>query len=338
MSLLAIAAFAVVVGFALMLGVSDAPNASASLIAARATSYRGAMLFAFVFHVAGGMLAGQAVALTMVTLVHVAPAQVAGTYLAGGVATICFTLLATRRGIPVSASIGLVGGLAGAAAVVGGWDAVGWGGLHGWRPYGVLGTLAAVVVSPVLGALVAAVLRRGLEPVAQRATRRSLRPLRGLIWITAGLVALADGSNDGQKAMGLATGLLVAGGAISTFAVPIWVTAMVAVVLAAGTAVGGRQIVRTVSSRFYRGGPLDGLAAQAGSALTILAASYAGAPVSTSTIVASGMVGVGAARRRHHVQWPTVSMVVTAWIVTVPACALIGAGLVALERVALGHP
>jgi len=329
---LAIAAFAIVVGFAFMLGVSDAPNASASLIAARATSYRGAMLFAFSFHVLGGMLAGQAVALTMVTLVRVPPSQVAGTYLAGGVATICFTLLATRRGIPVSASIGLVGGLAGAAAIMGGWGAVGWGGLHGWRPYGVIGTLAAVVVSPVLGALVAGAVRGGLEPVAQRATRRSLRPLRGLIWVTAALVALADGSNDGQKAMGLATGLLVASGTIPHFAVPLWVTALVAVVLAAGTAVGGRQIIRTVSSRFYGGGPLDGLAAQAGSALVILGASYAGAPVSTSTIVASGMVGVGAARRRHHVRWPTVSRVVTAWIVTVPACALIGACLVALVR------
>jgi PiT family inorganic phosphate transporter len=334
LTLLGIVAFAVVVGFAFMLGVSDSPNASAALIAARATSYRGAMLFSFVFHAAGGMLAGEAVARTMVSLVHVAPAQVAGTYLAGGVAAICFTLVATRRGIPVSASIGLVGGLAGAAAVMGGWSAVGWGGVEGGRLYGVIGTLAAVVLSPVLGALVAAGLRRGLEPISQRATRRSLRPLRGLIWITAGLVAIADGSNDGQKAMGLATGLLVAGGVIHVFGVPLWVTALVAVALATGTAVGGRQIVRTVSSRFYRGGPLDGLAAQAAAALTVLGASYAGAPVSTSTIVASGMVGVGVARRRHHVRWTTVFTVVMAWIITVPACAAIGAGLVAVGQMA----
>jgi PiT family inorganic phosphate transporter len=334
MTPLGIAAFAVVVGFAFMLGVSDSPNASAALIAARATSYRGAMLFSFVFHVAGGMLAGEVVARTMVSLVHVTPAQVPGTYLAGGVAAICFTLVATRWGIPVSASIGLVGGLAGAAAVMGGWAAVGWGGLEDGRPYGVIGTLAAVALSPVLGALVAAGLRQRLEPLAQRATRRSLRPLRGLIWITAGLVAIADGSNDGQKAMGLATGLLVAGGLIPVFAVPLWVSALVAVVLAAGTAVGGRQIVRTVSSRFYRGGPLDGLAAQAAASLTVLGASFAGAPVSTSTIVASGMVGVGAARRRHHVRWTTVTTVATAWIITVPACAAIGAGLVAVGQIA----
>ncbi len=334
MSPLAILAVLVVLGFAFMLGVSDAPNASAALLAARATSYRGAISFAFIFHVLGGILAGQAVAATMVTLVRVPPSAVPGTYLAGGIATIGFTWLATRRGIPVSASIGLVGGLAGAAAVVGGWTAVGWGGLHGWRPYGVIGTLAAVLVSPLLGVVVAGALRRALEPVAQRATRSSLRPMRGLIWLTAGLVAVADGSNDGQKAMGLVTGLLVASGALSRFSVPPWVTAVVAVVLATGTALGGRQIIRTVSSRFYGGGPLDGLAAQAGSALLILGASYAGAPVSTSTIVASGMVGVGAVRRRRHVRWPTVSRVVAAWLVTVPACALIGASLVALARLA----
>ena len=334
MSPLAILAVLVVLGFAFMVGVSDAPDASAALLAARATSYRGAISFAFIFHVLGGILAGQAVAATMVTLVRVPPSAVPGTYLAGGIATIGFTWLATRRGIPVSASIGLVGGLAGAAAVVGGWTAVGWGGLHGWRPYGVIGTLAAVLVSPLLGVVVAGALRRALEPVAQRATRSSLRPMRGLIWLTAGLVAVADGSNDGQKAMGLVTGLLVASGALSRFSVPPWVTAVVAVVLATGTALGGRQIIRTVSSRFYGGGPLDGLAAQAGSALVILGASYAGAPVSTSTIVASGMVGVGAVRRRRHVRWPTVSRVVAAWLVTVPACALIGASLVALARLA----
>jgi PiT family inorganic phosphate transporter len=332
-----IAALLVVIGFAFMLGVSDAPNASASLLAARATSYRGAVAFAFLFHVVGGMLAGQAVARTMVGLVHVAPTQVAATYLAGGLATIGFSLIGTRRGLPVSASIGLVGGLVGAAVVVAGWSSVGWGGFASGHLVGVIGVLAAVLLSPWLGAGLAAAVRKGLEPIAQRATRRSLRPLRALIWATAGLVAIADGSNDGQKAMGLATGLLVAGGVIPTFSVPLWVTALVAVVLALGTAVGGRQVIRTVSSRFYRGGPLDGLAAQAAAAVAILGANFVGAPVSTSTVVTSGMVGVGVAGRRRHVQWTRVSIVVMAWVLTVPACALIGAGLAAAGQLVATH-
>ena len=336
MNPLGIAAFVAVIGFAFVLGVSDAPNASASLIAARAASYRSAMVFSFATHAIGGLIAGQAVALTMTSLVHLPTDRLPGAYLAAAVASLSFTLAATRRGIPVSASIALVGGLAGAAAVEGGWRAVGWGGFHGLRPSGVIGTLAAIVLSPLLGGLAAAGARLGLGRVLRRGARPLERPLRGAIWLTAGLVGLADGSNDGQKAMGLATALLVASGSIRTFEVPLWVTALVAVVLATGTAAGGRQIVRTVSSHFYRGGPLDDLAAQGASAMTILGAGWLGAPVSTSTVVASGMIGVGAARRRRHVHWSTVRTVMVSWALTVPACALLGAGLVGAGRVVEG--
>jgi PiT family inorganic phosphate transporter len=327
-----IAALGVIVAFAFMLGVSDAPNASAVLIAARAASYRRAMMFSFVATAVGGLVAGEAVARVMTSLVHVASAQLPGTYLAGGLASLAFTLLLTRRGIPVSASIALVGGLAGAASTEAGWQAVGWGGFHGLRPYGVLGTLVAIVLSPMLGGFAAAGLRVLLSRMLPRASRDVARSIRGMIWLTAGLVGLADGSNDGQKAMGLATGLLVAGGTIRGFAVPFWVTALVAVVLAVGTAAGGRRIVRTVSSRLYRGGLLDGLAAQSAAAVVILGAASLGAPVSTSSVVASGMVGVGAARRRRHVHWPTVRAIVSAWVITAPACALLGACLVELGR------
>jgi PiT family inorganic phosphate transporter len=332
LSFAGIAALAVVVGFAFVVGVSDAPNASAALIASRAASYRAAMLFAFVATAAGGLLAGEAVALTMVSIVHVPPGELPGTYLAGAAASLSFTLLLTRRGVPVSASIALIGGLAGAAAAQAGWGAVGWGGFHGARPYGVIGALVAIVISPLLGGVAAAGLRHVLGRALKQASRELARSLRGMVWLTAGLVGLADGSNDGQKAMGLATALLVAGGAIRSFQVPFWVMALVAVALATGTAAGGRRIVHTVSSRFYRGGLLDGLAAQSASAAVILGAAALGAPVSTSTVVASSMIGVGAARRRRHVHWPTVRRVVSAWCMTVPACALLGACLVGLVR------
>jgi PiT family inorganic phosphate transporter len=333
-----VAALVVVVAFAFMLGVSDAPNASAALIVSRAASYRAAMTFSFAAHLAGGLVAGEAVAQTISGLVHMAPAEIPGTYLAGGVASLVFTLALTRRGIPVSASIALVGGLAGAAAVQAGWRAVGWGGLHGLRPYGVLGSLLAIFLSPVLGGFAAAGLRRCLGAVIPRASRDVGRSLRGMIWLTAGLVGLADGSNDGQKAMGLATSLLVAAGTIRSFAVPFWMMALVALVLASGTAAGGRRIVRTVSSRFYRGGLLDSLAAQTASAAVVLGAASLGAPVSTSTVVASSMVGVGAARRRRHVHWPTVRSVVSAWVITAPVCAVLGACLVELGRLSGALP
>lgn len=329
-----VAAFVVVIGFAFFLGVSDAPNSSAALIASRTTSYRGAMAFSFVFHVIGGFVAGQAVALTMLGLVHVPHDDLAVTYIAGGISSLVFTFIATRHGVPTSASIALVGGLAGAAAVTAGWHGVGWGGFHGARPYGVIGTLVGIAVSPMLGAFAAAGMRRLLAKGLGGATRAVLPSVRVAIWCTAGLVALADGSNDGQKAMGLATALLLAAGAITRFAVPFWVAALVAVVLASGTAAGGKQIIRTVSSRFYRGGPLDGLATEGASAVVILGAAFLGAPVSTSTVVASGMVGTGASRRRRHVQWRAVGSVLSAWVITVPACALIGGCLAGLAKLA----
>jgi PiT family inorganic phosphate transporter len=333
LSFAGVAALVVVVGFAFVLGVSDAANASAVLIATRAASYRSAMAFAFLTTVAGGLLAGQAVALTITSLVCVPAAELPGAYLAGGLATLSFTLLMTSRGVPVGAGIALVGGLAGAAAAQAGWRAVGWGGFHGARPYGVLGTLLAILLSPLLGVSAAAGLRRLLGRLLPRASREVARSLRGAIWVTAGLVGLADGSNDGQKAMGLATGLLLAGGTIRSFAVPFWVTGLVALVLAAGTVAGGRKIVRTVSSRFYRGGLLDGLAAQSASAAVILGSAVLGAPVSTSTVVSSSMIGVGAARRRRHVHWPTVHRALSAWVITVPASALLGGGLVGFGRI-----
>jgi PiT family inorganic phosphate transporter len=332
LSFAGVAALVVVVGFAFMLGVADAPNASAVLIASQAASYRRAMAFSFVATAVGGLVAGQAVARTMMSLVHVSPAQLPGTYLAGGVAALAFTIVLTRRGVPTSASIALVGGLTGAALVEGGLRAVGWGGLHGLRPYGVIGSLLAILLSPVLGGVVAAGLRRWVGRALPRASRDVARWLRATIWLTAGLVGVADGSNDGQKAMGLVTALLVAAGTIRTFVIPFWVTALVALVLATGTAVGGRRIVRTVSSRFYRGGLLDGLAAQTASAVVILGAGTLGAPVSTSTVVASGMIGVGAARRRRHVHWTTVRLVLTTWVITAPACGALGAGLVEVGR------
>ncbi len=336
MGLPEIVALGVVIGFAFMLGVSDAPNASAALIAARAGSYPRVMAFCFAVHVVGGLLAGEAVAVTMTGLVHVPVRDLSTVYIAGGLPSLCFALVATRRGVPVSASIAIVGGLAGAAAVEGGMGAVGWGGFHGLRPYGVAGAFAALVVSPVLGGVVAAATRGALGAVTRRASRSALGLLRGSIWVTAGVVALADGSNDGQKAMGLATAVLVASGTLGQFGVPLWVKAMVAVVLATGTAAGGRRIVNTVSSKFYRGSPLDGLSAQGAAAAVIIGAALLGAPVSTSTVVDSAMIGTGAARRRHHVHWPTVGTVAGAWAVTVPVCALAGAAVEAAFKLA-GH-
>ena len=318
---------AVVVGlaFAFVLGVSDAPNASAALVGTGTSRYGPAMVFSFVLHTLGGLVGGTAVAATVAGMIKVSGHDAGAAYTAGAFAAVVFVVAATRMGLPTSASFGLVGGLVGAAFVEGGSSAISWGGIDGLRPHGVAGALVAMLVSPFIGAAAGAAARRLLAISLRRATRRVMGPVRGGMWVAAGLVALSDGSNDGQKAMGIIAGALVADGSLQHFAVPVWARVTVAVVLASGTALGGRRLIRTVGRHLYRERQLDGLAAQAGAAFAVLGAGWAGAPVSTSSVVTASVVGVGLEQRSRHVRWPIVGKTVTAWVVTVPVCAVVGA-------------
>jgi PiT family inorganic phosphate transporter len=200
-----------------------------------------------------------------------------------------------------------------------------WGGLHGIRPNGVVGVLAGLLLSPAVGTGAGWIARRVIGRATLRGSRRLLGPIRGGIWITSGLVALSDGTNDGQKAMGIIVAVLMATGSLASFDVTFSVRGGVALTLAVGTAVGGGRVIRRVSRGYYRPQPVDSLAAQASAAAVILGAGALGAPVSTSTVVASAVVGAGADRRPRHVRWEVVFQTVTAWFVTVPVCAGLGA-------------
>jgi inorganic phosphate transporter, PiT family len=318
--------------FAFVLGVSDSPNASSMLIASRTASYRAASLLAFVTHAAGAFIGGTAVAFTIARLVDVGSANVPAAFAAASLAAIALVAVGAWLGIPVSASVGLVGGLVGAALVAAGSSAVDWGGFEGIRPRGVAGILLGLALSPLAGIGVAWLVRRGVELFLRRARRSMLSPVRGGIWIGAALVGLSDGTNDGQKAMGLIAGTLVATGRLDQLTVPTWSRATVGVVLALGTVIGGRRIVRVVERGFYRGGPLDGLGAQGAAAGVIFGCTGLGLPISTSTVVSSSVVGVGLDRRPRHVRWRTYGRVVLAWALTIPVCGGLGAVLYLLLR------
>jgi PiT family inorganic phosphate transporter len=327
-----VVAIVAALGLAFVLGVSDAPNATSALVASRAAPWHAALLFSFALHALGALLGGTAVALTVSRLVSVPKGDLPSAYAAACLATIVFTVAAARLGLPSSATYGLVGGLVGAGLVSGGPGDVRWGGFHGVRPDGTLGTLAGLVISPIIGVGAGWLARRVARRVTARASRRLLGPVKGGIWIAAGLVALSDGTNDGQKAMGVAAAVLLASGSLDRFEVPFWVRVSVAGTLALGTVVGGGRVVRRVSRGYYRPGPVDSLAAQTSSAAVILGAAALGAPVSTSTVVASAVVGVGADRHPRHVRWAGVAETVSAWLLTVPTCGLLGAFVFACAR------
>jgi len=146
-----VVAIGAALGLAFVLGISSAPNAASALVASRAAPWRVALGYSFLLHALGALLGGTAVALTIAHLVTAPDDEIATIYAAGCIATIAFVGAASRLGLPTSATHGLVGGVAGAGLAEGGVDAVNWGGFDGFRPVGVLGTLAALVVAPVIG-------------------------------------------------------------------------------------------------------------------------------------------------------------------------------------------
>ena len=144
-------------------------------------------------------------------------------------------------------------------------------------------------------------------------------------------LAFSHGANDAQKSVGVIAALLLADGRIDTLAAPTWAKLVCAVALTAGTALGGWRIIRTVGRRIYRIQAVDGLASQTASAGVILGASLVGAPMSTTQVVASSVVGVGVGRRRwHHVHWAVVRQMGLAWLITMPVTAVLAAAALGL--------
>jgi len=311
--------------FDLSNGFHDSSNAIAALVVTRAARPRAALLLASVCHLAGPLLAGTAVADTVGSVVHPPAARVLPVVGAALTAGLAWNLLTWWRGLPSSSSHALVGGLVGATIAVCGPGAVSWGRLDGIHPRGVVGVLVGLAVSPLLGLAAGAVLIAVLRGMLARARAGAAAWARRGEWLAAAALAFSHGANDAQKTMGVLTLVLLATGHLTAFAVPLWVKIGAATALTLGTGLGGWRIVRTVGRGIYRLSSLDGLASQASSAAVILAAARIGAPVSTTHVVAAGIIGVGADQRRRHVRWRVVGDIVSGWAVTLPAAAVLGA-------------
>lgn len=321
-----IIALVLALGFAGTNGMMDASNAVATLVATRSATPFQAIILASFFNLIGPLLVGAAVADTIAGIVTVAPDEAVMVIGSGLAAAITWNMTAWRFGLPSSSSHALVGGLTGAAIVAGGIGAVNWGGLDGLHPVGVFGVLIALAISPVLGALAALVVIRILRMLAHRATRRWKSVTSNAQWFTSSALAFSHGANDAQKSVGVIAALLLADGQTDSLNTPAWVIPACSIALTLGTALGGWRIIKTVGRKIYRIKTIDGLASQTASASVILGASFAGAPTSTTQVVASSVIGVGGGRRRwRHVQWATVKAMVVAWVVTLPASGALAA-------------
>lgn len=311
-------AIVMALAFAVTNGFHDAANAIATLVATRAARPIPAVVFASVFNLFGPFVVGAAVADTVAAIVQLPPDQTIPVVGAGLTGAVVWNTITWLRGLPASSSHALVGGLVGAALLRAGIDAVSWS---------TVGTVVvALAVSPFIGFVAAVLTEAAARRTLRRATTRIDRPIRGAQWVASGWLAFSHGSNDAQKAIGLIAALLVAHGDLQTLTAPPWVVVACSFALTVGTALGGWSIVRTIGARIVRLRPLDGLASQVSSAGVILAASFVGAPVSTTQVVSSSVVGTGVGGgRRRRIRWQVVREIALAWITTPPAAALFAA-------------
>jgi len=325
---LAILTIAVVVCFDLTNGFHDASNMISTLIASRAISPAQSVLLVGGFTLLGPLLGGTAVADTIGSFVSVEDLGVvdALTVLLCGLAgAIGWNLLTWWLGLPSSSSHALVGGLTGAVIAGYGSEHVVWGvseALAG-RPTGITKVLMALLISPVLGFIVGFLLHRAARFLLRAATPSVNVPLRRAQWFTAAALAFSHGTNDAQKGMGVITLVLVLSGVLPRFDVPIWVMALSASVLTLGTTLGGWRIVRTVGFGLYKLRPLHGLNVQLASGMVILGASAVGGPVSTTHVVSTSIMGVGASERPRAVRWQRAREIALAWLLTLPGAAVL---------------
>jgi PiT family inorganic phosphate transporter len=326
-------AIAFSIAFALTNGFHDAANAIATLVATRGARPGQASALTAVFNMLGALLVGTAVADTIAGIVTVEPAQAVEVIGSGVLAATLWNVLTWSRGLPSSSAHALVGGLVGSALAEAGVHAIHWGGFNGWKPEGVLGVLIALAVSPPLGFGFAFAFARINERLLRRATHRVEAPIQRAEWMMSAALSFGHGANDAQKAMGVIAALLLATGHLDSLSVPIWVKFACGAALTFGTAMGGWRIIRTIGRRIFRLAPIDGFASQSASTAVVLPATYLGAPVSTTQVVASSVVGVGGGRRRwRHVRWTVVRSIAFAWLLTLPASAVIGAIILLIWR------
>lgn len=306
---------AVALLFDLLNGFNDSANVVATIIASRAMSARGALTLAALANLAGPFLFGVAVAETIGAEVADPRAISIAVILAALLAASLWDLATWYFGIPVSSSHALVGGLVGAAATGSGFAVIQ---AHGLWKIGV-----ALFVSPLLGFVVALAVMQVTLWLLRDATPKANVVLSRAQVLTATALALAHGANDAQKTMGvIAMGLLTLG-FTPAFVVPWWVVLLSASSIALGTALGGWRIIRTLGTRFYRIHPIHGFTSQLASTAVILGASLAGGPVSTTQVVSMSILGAGAAERKSKVRWAVLNDIVVAWLLTLPATALL---------------
>jgi inorganic phosphate transporter, PiT family len=306
-------------------GIHDSANSVATIVSTKVLSPRRAVIWAAFFNFVAFLIFGTAVAKTigngLIDIRVVNPLVI----FAGLLGAIIWNLITWYLGLPSSSSHALMGGYLGAAVAKAGFGVVI---VSGW-----IKILIFIVVAPLLGMILGLLFAVISSWIVRNQPLASINKWsRKTQFISAALYSLGHGGNDAQKTMGIITGLLFTGGLIKTFAVPLWVVLSAHSAIALGTMLGGWRIVKTMGQKIVKLRPIDGSAAETASAVSIFMATYMGVPVSTTHVITGAIAGVGATKRVSAVRWGITLRIVWAWVLTIPAAAVIAALLYYLVR------
>jgi PiT family inorganic phosphate transporter len=309
-------------------GMHDAANSISTIVSTRVLTPKQAIVWAAFFNFIAFLVFGTAVAKTigsgMIDINTVTPTVI----LAGLCGAISWNMITWYFGLPSSSSHALIGGYAGAAVVNGGFGVII---AAGWYK-----TLIFIVAAPAIGMFLGFALRL-LSTWLLYKQRPALihKWSKWLQIVAAAAYSLGHGGNDAQKTMGIITSLLVAGGFLQTFEIPLWVVLSAQAAIALGTLSGGWRIVKTIGQKITKLEPIDGFCASTASAGSIFIATHMGIPVSTTHVITGAISGVGATRRLTAVRWGLTLRIVWAWLFTIPAAGAIGALFYYLVRLFL---
>jgi len=321
---LLIGLIAVALCFDFLNGLHDAANSIATVVGTRLISPVWAVAFAAFFNFAAYFLAlkwpslhnvAETIGKGLVDKDVVTPAVVFGAL----IGAMFWNVVTWLKGIPSSSSHALVGGIVGAGVAHAGFPSIQWLGLNK--------TLIAIVLSPLLGMILTMAIMLLTSWLGLRASARGAeRTFRGLHLVSAGTLSLSHGLNDAQKTMGLITVLLYSTGYLQGhFHVPNWVALSCYIAMGLGTLTGGWRVIETMGTKITKLSQHQGFSASAGASVMLFAASFLGIPVSTTHTVTGCVIGAGAARRASAVRWGIAGDVAIAWVITIPASAIVAA-------------
>lgn len=320
--------------FDLINGFHDSANSIATIVSTRVLSPRKAVLWAAFFNFAAMLVFAPAVADTISKIVKVTPGDPAYVYvvLAGLLGAIVWDLMTWWWGLPTSSSHALIGGFAGAGVAHAGWDVLRW--------HKIITTVKFIPLAPLMGVVIGFVLMVAVYWLFRRWRPTAVdRLFRRCQLVSAAAYSLGHGGNDAQKTMGIIVALLIASGHLEPDvrlslmdSKTLWIILSCQAAMAVGTALGGWRIVKTMGMKITKLKPVGGFCAETAGAFTLFLATHSGIPVSTTHTITGSIIGVGATTKLSGIRWGVAGRIIWAWVLTIPAAALVAALLLFLIR------